>query len=400
MEPEDIGRPKVLLVDDERIVLEACLRLLRKEPFDLSVTTSPGEALEWIGRETYAVVLADHRMAGMTGTRLLEEAKAVSPDTIRLMLTGHAEASIAIEAINRGAVHRFLVKPWDNEELRSVIRQSVEQFQLVRDHRRLQELTLRQNRELQDLNQVLENKNAELEKLNDLKNQFLGMAAHDLRNPLSIVRGYSDLLSRDAAGALSESQRMFIDEIKNASKLMGDLIGNLLDTSAIEAGELRLFPRQVRIEEIIRHNVELNNFLAERKQIKVRFVSRSIPPPLSADPGKIEQVLNNLIGNAIKFSPAGSQVVVELNVQGGSAVVSVKDYGQGIPGQELDKLFKPFGVTSARATGGEKSTGLGLAIVRKIVEGHGGKVGVKSQVGMGTVFFFSLPLSNQNPALK
>jgi signal transduction histidine kinase len=133
--------------------------------------------------------------------------------------------------------------------------------------------------------------------------------------------------------------------------------------------------------------------LAGKKGIRLEFTPECGLPLLRFDRGKVEQILNNLISNALKFSPPGAAVTLQASRVNGSIVVSVRDQGQGIPAEELDKLFKPFGKTSTRSTDGERSTGLGLAICRKIVEGHGGRIWAASEVGKGSVFSFSLPVA-------
>ncbi|MDD2710681.1 MAG: response regulator [Verrucomicrobiae bacterium] len=149
---------KVLLVDDEESVLSACSRLLHKEAFSVVCTTSPEQAIELARSGDFAVVVSDHRMPAMEGTQLLARIREIAPDTVRLMLTGYADAKAAVDAINQGAVYRFLSKPWNDEELKTAVRQGVAQFGMVRENRRLQELTAKQNAELQELNQGLEQK--------------------------------------------------------------------------------------------------------------------------------------------------------------------------------------------------------------------------------------------------
>jgi len=135
----------------------------------------------------------------------------------------------------------------------------------------------------------------------------------------------------------------------------------------------------------------LNSVLAAKKGIDIFFKPPSKLPELTFDENKIEQVLNNLIGNAVKFSHRGTRVFVRLESTAYEVTVSIEDEGQGIPVADLTKLFKPFSKASVRTTGGEQSTGLGLAIVRRIIEGHGGRVWVESEVGKGSTFSFTLP---------
>ena len=238
-------------------------------------------------------------------------------------------------------------------------------------------------------------KNVELAGLNTLKNQFLGMAAHDLRNPLTVVNTASSFLLDDSSRLLSaEQKRDFIRRINANGEFMLKLINDLLDVTKIESGRLDLELATGDLCGLIEENLTMNRMLAEKKSIRLDFESECGLPPLRFDQGKVEQVLNTLISNALKFSESGTAVTMRASRVDDSVVVSVCDHGPGIPTEELDKLFKPFGKTTVRCTAGERSTGLGLAICRKIVEGHGGHIWAESELGKGSTFSFSLPVAN------
>jgi PAS domain S-box-containing protein len=240
-------------------------------------------------------------------------------------------------------------------------------------------------------------KNAELAKLNELKNQLLGMAAHDLRNPLTVVNTASAFLLDDASRLLSaEKKHDFMRRINANGEFMLKLIDNLLDVAKIESGRLDLELATGDLCGLIEENLTMNRMLAEKKSIRLDFAPECGMPLFRFDRGKVEQVLNNLISNALKFSEPGTAVTVQASRANGTVVVSVRDHGQGIPAEDLDKLFKPFGRTTVRSTAGEKSTGLGLAICRKIVEGHHGRIWAESEVGKGSNFSFSLPVASDD----
>jgi signal transduction histidine kinase len=261
-----------------------------------------------------------------------------------------------------------------------------------RDARVYEELT-RLNNELAAAQRELAKKNAELGRLNEQKNRFLGLAAHDLRNPLEVINVYSRFLLDEAADRLESEQLDFVRTIMRSSNFMLTLVNDLLDVSKIEAGRLELELSEVDLRGLVARNVELNRRLAERKEINILFKAHEDIPPSRLDASKIEQVLNNLVGNAVKFSPRGSAVEVGLEraAADGSVVLYVKDEGPGVPAGELGKLFEPFTRGSARGSEGEKSAGLGLAIVKRIVEGHGGRITVESEPGAGATFAVSLP---------
>jgi signal transduction histidine kinase len=250
----------------------------------------------------------------------------------------------------------------------------------------------RLNNELVTLQRKLAKTNAELEALIEQKNQFLGMAAHDLRNPLFVVQSCANHLLAEASPRLHEEQIEFLSVIESYSGFMLQMVEDLLDVSAIESGRLVLSPRPTDLVSLVERNLSFNSVLAETKGIRLTFRHSRDVPFINLDPVKIEQVLNNLVSNAIKYSHPGSSVELCLEQQADQIVISVEDHGQGIPPNELDRLFKWFGRTSVRGTEGERSTGLGLAIARRIVAGHQGRIWVESEVDRGSTFSFSLPI--------
>ncbi|MFP5264761.1 MAG: sensor histidine kinase [Blastocatellia bacterium] len=256
----------------------------------------------------------------------------------------------------------------------------------------------RLNNELVTAQRQLAKKNAELGKLNGQKNQFLGMAAHDLRNPLSVILTLSEFLLDENLKVTGEERQEFIRRIRSSSEFMLRLVNDLLDISKIEAGRLDLDLEAADLRAVVEANLALNRYLADKRQVKLSLVEDEAVPRLMLDASKIEQVLNNLIVNAIKFSPSGGTVEVRLSKGENDVTISVSDQGPGIPEEEFHKLFNPFEKTSAKSATKEKSTGLGLAIVKKIVSGHQGKIRVESQVGRGSTFHVTLPLALSRPS--
>ena len=249
------------------------------------------------------------------------------------------------------------------------------------------------NNEMANLQREMAKKNAELLNSSEEKNRLLGMAAHDLRNPLGIIFSYAEFLEGDTSLVLNDDQREFITTIKDMSDFMLRMVTDILDVTAIEAGDLNLNRQPADLAGLIEHNVTLNRILANQKGISLAFDKPPELPKVCCDVGKIEQVLNNLLSNAIKFSHSGTAVRIHLTGNAEEVTVAVQDQGQGIPAADFSKLFKAFSRTTVRSTAGEKSTGLGLAIVRRIVEGHGGRIWAESEVGKGSTFSFTLPLA-------
>jgi signal transduction histidine kinase len=247
------------------------------------------------------------------------------------------------------------------------------------------------NNELVTIRRELAKRTAELEKLNEQKNQFLGMAAHDLRNPLGSILGFSQFLQRKAGSRLTEEEMRFISVIQENSKFMLRLVEDLLDISNIESGRLRLDLEEADLASLVDDRMQLHRPIAETKGIGLRFEADGELPAVTVDRLRIGQVIDNLLSNALKYSPSKSRVVVRIAADGDEVILSVQDEGPGIPAEEMGMLFEPFSMLSVVSIWGEKSTGLGLAIVRRIVAEHGGRVWADSEVGSGSTFCVSLP---------
>jgi len=234
----------------------------------------------------------------------------------------------------------------------------------------------------------LEEQNQLLKSLNEQKNEFLGIAAYDLRNPIGVIQGFSELLEEN----IDDEFKDYTGEITKMSSKMLSLLNDLLDISKIEAGKLDLKKDEIDYNAFVVQNIRMNELLAKSKGIKIVSDLEVRGLIVSIDEEKINQVLNNLIGNAIKYSYPGSTITVKVFKEINQLVTQVIDNGQGIPEKEIEGLFYPFKQTSVKPTSGETSHGLGLAIVKKIIEGHNGHVGVTSEFGKGSVFSFILPI--------
>mgnify|MGYP000613301616 CR=1 FL=1 len=250
----------------------------------------------------------------------------------------------------------------------------------------------RMNNELADAHRELVKKNAALERLDAEKDRFMGIAAHDLRSPASIVTMIGRSLAAMLEGRLQPRERELLAAVERYGGFMVRLIDDLLDLSVIESGRMELNLESTDLAALVERVVRYNRYLAAEREIDLALSGNYEGVLARADAAKVEQVLNNLLSNAVKFSRPGSRVEVEIAETEGWARISVKDEGQGIPAEELGGLFKPFGTTSVKSTSGERNTGLGLAIARRIVEAHGGRIWAESEVGKGSTFFFTLPL--------
>ena len=252
------------------------------------------------------------------------------------------------------------------------------------------------NQELNNLTRQLHKKNALLQRLNEEKNQFLGMAAHDLRKPIGLVIAYSDFLIDEAAGILNSEHTDFLKSISSSCLFMKQLVDDYLDVSAIEAGKFELDLQPASLEEVLSESLKLNDIAAAKKGIELEVQVEKVIPRITIDAHKIEQVITNLVSNAIEHSKPGDRVVTDLTFNDKSIFFSVRDSGPGVAPEEIDRLFKPFERADTKKTFGEKSTGLGMLISRKIIEAHEGEIGIASNLGEGTTIHFKLPFKRKS----
>jgi ligand-binding sensor domain-containing protein/signal transduction histidine kinase len=231
--------------------------------------------------------------------------------------------------------------------------------------------------------------------LNDKKNEYLGIVAHDLRNPITAIMGYSEMLIADLRSGRVEKAELLedLEKVHAVSKHMAFFISQLLDIAAIESGKVRLDRQSASIARIVQDVFPLHLWRAEQKGINLTIEPLDALPDVPVDHSKIASVVDNLLTNAIKYTYAGGSIRIYGESSLSEIQIHVKDTGQGLTPDDKKKVFATFTKLSAKPTGGESSTGLGLAIVKKIVEIHGGRVWVKSEHGKGSTFSFSLPMT-------
>lgn len=237
-------------------------------------------------------------------------------------------------------------------------------------------------------NEVLEASIAKRKKLDEEKNEFLGIAAHDLKNPLSIIKEGSNLILN---GNLTDSEiKEFAGDIHNTSKVMFDIIINLLDVNRIEQGKIEVFPEMVDLNFIVNSAINKYKSVSEKKDISLIF-SSDLTKYIEIDINIFIQIFDNLLSNAIKFSPKGKSVYISVFENEKTVEISIKDEGPGLTEDDQKKLFKKFSRLSAQPTGGENSTGLGLSIGKKLVEICNGKISCESIYGEGAEFKVEFP---------
>lgn len=368
-------RLRILLVEDnpgDARLLQETIADADGGRFEITHLVRCDEATKRLVEDRFDVVLLDLSLPDSQGLETVARVNTAAPQVPIVIMTGLDDEEMAVAAAKIGA-QDYLVK--GHIDSRGLVRS----LRYARERKR-QELELAE-------------KNAQLAKLSELKNQFLGMAAHDLRNPLTVIITCAGFLLEETAKVLPEAKkREFIERIKVNAEFMVNLINDLLDFTRIEAGQIELNLEPVVLTELVERNAEENRLLGAQKGIELELVVEGNGARVNADPARITQVLNNLMSNAFKFSAPGTKVRVMVKKESGGWKVAVQDQGQGIPREEMGRLFKPFQKTSVRSTAGERSTGLGLAICRQIIEAHKGVIGAESEPGKGSTFFFWLPV--------
>jgi signal transduction histidine kinase len=385
----------LLVVDDEPDVVHSLQDLLR---FDYRVlgSTRPADAMNIMEREPIQIVMSDQRMPEMTGVQFLQHARERHPDIVRLLFSGYSDFKAVIDAINQGHVFRYINKPWDVDELQTVLRQASERYDLLLERKRLLA-------EVQEKNRQLEAANAELRQANRLKEAFIKVASHELRTPLTIVLGLADLARHTQS--VEEPLHGWLEQIFAGSQRLNRLIDQI--TKFLVAGryERPLVRQPVDLADLLRLAAhDMTAFVAQRQQV----LKVDLPGDLgmvNVEADKLRDSVAHLLLNAIKFTPDGGEIRLSAQRTANGAVeISISDTGVGMDPDSLERLFQPFFTSfdvSRHRSGvfefDRRGIGLGLSLVKAFIEMHGGQVNVRSQKGQGSTFTITLPQDGQPP---
>lgn len=245
--------------------------------------------------------------------------------------------------------------------------------------------------EILAMNEALAAANAQLMELDRMKDAFISMVTHELRTPLTVISGTSELLEAGIYGPLAPEQAEPVSQIAFQADRLRGLVNDLLDLSKMAAGMMRLRREPLDAYSLVEAVVQQLVTLAARGGVLLRNQVRHDLPEIDCDGQRIEQVLTNLISNAIKFTPTGGQIIVSATAEANQLRFCVADTGQGIPPEALPRIFDKFFQVQSNTETGKIGTGLGLAIVKHLVELHGGEVSVESEPGKGSRFYFTVP---------
>ncbi len=378
---------RVLVVDDEkeiRIFLNKALS--RFGGFHVELAESGEEALHRLEKEPFDLVLTDLKMPKMDGLQLIAEIAKSKPETLTIMMTGHGTIDSALEAMKLGASD-YITKPLNLDEMILRLRKVLEEKQrFVR---------------LKDFADQLERTNQELRNIDSMKSEFVSVASHELRTPLAAIKNAVQLMLSGKTGEINENQKKFLSMAERNINRLTNILNDLLNLSRIESGKIELKFENIALKEIIELAASSLRPHADVKSIQIEAELPESLPEIYGDQEKIEQILTNLIGNAIKFTPDGGKILISIKPSsrdqtggyGDMVAVSVKDTGIGIPPEHLDAIFEKFHQVEGSLHRSVSGTGLGLAITKGLVEAHQGKILVESEVGKGSTFTFTLPVS-------
>lgn len=356
---------RILLVDDSNLLTGTMAELLRRHMYQVETAGDAEAGLALLeGGSDFALVVVDHYLPGMNGLEMVRIMRESHPkDELGIIGISVSDAPGLSVRFIKGGANDYIAKPFEMEEFLCRVINNVE--------------TVVNQRNLREAKTVM--------------NRFLGMASHDLRTPINSVRGFTDLLLEGSYGDLNPDQTEALEFIRLANGHMRNLVVDLLDMSVFEAGELRLIRKPADLCALVELRLRIHALEARKKRIALTADCADVPD-FAFDERRITQVVDNLLSNALKFTPEGGEVRVAVTTADGLVRVCVRDTGQGVPPDEEDLLFQSFGKTSVRPTAGESGTGLGLPIVKTIVEEHGGLVWVESEYGHGATFCFTLPM--------
>jgi signal transduction histidine kinase len=376
-------RTDILLVDDEARNLDALETILDEASYRLLRAENADQALKLLLENDVAAIVLDINMPGVSGfelAQLIKGTKKFRQIPIVFLTAYLADDKDVLTGYGAGAVD-YLTKPVNPLILRHKVAVFADLF--------------RKTRALAELNEKLEarvqERTAELERASRMKDEFLAIVSHELRTPLNAILGWVRLAKAHAQDPARLERGLEV--IERNAWAQARLITDLLDVSRMVSGKLRLNRRRFPLSDVILGAVDVVRHAAEARGVCLVVEIDASLGLTVGDPGRLQQVVWNLLMNAIRYTPQGEQVTLTARREGATNVIRVEDAGMGIPPEHLPYIFEPFRQVDSSTTRAHGGLGLGLALVRHLVEAHGGTVGAHSDgPGRGSTFTVSLPL--------
>lgn len=383
--------PTILAVDDNPRNLQLISSLLSGKGYKVVVANSGENALKYLGIKQPDLLLLDIMMPGLSGYEVLETIKQ-NPDIVDLpviFLTAKSELSDIVKGFGMGAVD-YITKPFKSEELLARVETHIELKRMRNQLSENNNALLKLNQELTESKEIIKKDAEKLAKLNAEKDRFFSIISHDLRNPFNGCLMATELLSTRYNELSPEEIAAFIAALHDAATNMNKLLDNLLNWAQLQMGTLKTKLQPVDLTIAISNAVDLQKSVVVKKEITISQKIDS-SAKAKADPGMVDMILRNLISNAIKFTPARGEIVIQVEETANEIAVKVKDTGIGMNKTLQNKLFRIHEKVSRPGTEGEQSTGLGLVLSFDMTQRMNGSLSVESEEGKGSVFTLTLP---------
>lgn len=379
------NKKKILIVDDDSLVRSILSSLLSENHYQIETAEDGKQAITTLD-DSFDLILSDLEMPEMNGLQLLETLRKSGNNIPVVILTGNQEISVALNALKVGA-NDYVIKDENiTETVLTAIANSLERKMLLDQNSRL----------IENLMKAKEN----AEKANKAKSDFLAKMSHDLKTPLNAILGYTQLMIVAPDEPLDDGSIENLNQIFHAGNHLLELINDILDLSAIEAGKLKVVIEKIDVISIIQESLALIRPSASKNSIKIIDETQDHNSIMVlADSLRLKQVLLNLLSNGIKYNSIKGALRVSLSTNGDEGTINIQDTGPGIPEEKIEKLFENFNRLGAEKTNIE-GTGIGLNICRHLVDLMSGRLNIKSDLGKGTCFSITIPLSTKNSSDK
>jgi len=384
----------VLVVDDDESVFKALRRLLRQESYELIYAADGYHGLELLTSNNIDLVISDLKMPAMDGVTFLSQVSTLYPDLPSILLTGNADLPEIVDAINLGQISYFLQKPWNGEALKLTVREFLERRELQQAQKTLTQKISLQNEELNKLNLELQQRQEELASKSEalaqqveFRSRLIALLSHEIRTPLNGIMGMLQLMKEgDSRAAVG------LDAAEDLKRILDDV----LDYFKLDADKMGLEEAQFNPADLFESVVSLfANEATEKNLLLSLQLASDLPVLLQGDPGRVRQVLSNLLSNALKYTIVGEiKISVTWQADTNNLTFEVIDSGSGITPEQMPLLFEEFRLlddSHARLFGG---TGLGLSICKRLVDLMSGDIEVSSEPGVGSCFQVRLPLKS------
>jgi two-component system sensor histidine kinase/response regulator len=365
------NQSKVLVIDDEEIVLDSCLQILASGNYEIRTAENGLLGIQMVEEFQPDLIFVDLKMPGISGFQVIEKIQEIDPSVVTIVITGFATINSAVEAMQKGAFD-FLPKPFTPDELRVITRRGIEKRKLV-----LETLALRREKEL-------------------LREHFAAIVSHELKSPLATTQQHLYALSSELADQLTEDQQRRFERIQTRIDDLMKLIHTWLRAISVDINTIKDNFQVVSLPVIISKAVDSVEPHAVRKDISIHSSINEDIPALFGDEGTLVEAIVNIVGNAVKYSPAGSKIEITAKYIDKNISICIEDNGIGISKEDLPFIFEDF-YTSSDKNKELRGSGVGLALTRRILEAHNGSIAVESELGHGSKFELIIPGLNPQP---